>query len=127
MKEEEHLGPDEEIQWDDLRLQQLMKEKVLLREESSMAEEEVKKMEEGIKRNFLDKKVVVIQQDVRDYDDKFGEYHQNLINLMPWIGLRITKGIIDSGVMQVLKLKGDLFQKNLSDSRLKPYTSGTTN
>jgi len=127
LKEEEHLGPDEEIQWDDLRLQQLMKEKVLLREESSMAEEEVKKMEEGIKRNFLDKKVVVIQQDVRDYDDKFGEYHQNLINLMPWIGLRITKGIIDSGVMQVLKLKGDLFQKNLSDSRLKPYTSGTTN
>lgn len=61
LKEEEQMGPDEEIYQGDLRLQKLMKEKVRLREASAMAKEEVKKLEEGIKMDFLDKKVVVIQ------------------------------------------------------------------
>lgn len=49
--------------------------------------------------DFLDKKVVVIQQDAHDYNDKFGYYHRELISLMPYIGLRITEGITDSGAM----------------------------
>jgi len=38
-----------------------MKGRVLLREKSAMMEEEVKKIEEGIKKDFLDKKSVVIK------------------------------------------------------------------
>jgi len=40
-----------------------------------MTEEEVKKLEEGIKKDFLDKKTVVIKWDAHDYIDKFGDYH----------------------------------------------------
>ena len=53
MEEEEHLGPDEEIQWGNLRLQELLNKKFRLREKISMAEEEVKKLEGGMKGIFL--------------------------------------------------------------------------
>ena len=59
--EEELLGPDEEIQQGNLRLQELMNERVRLREKSAMAESKVKKLEEGIKKDFLDRKAVVIK------------------------------------------------------------------
>lgn len=39
LDKEERLGPDEEIQKGDLRLQELMNERVRLREKSTMAEE----------------------------------------------------------------------------------------
>jgi len=74
LDKEECLGPDEEIQQGDLRLQELMKERFSLREKSAMMEEEVKKIEEGIKKDFLDKKSVVIKQDAQNYVEKFGDY-----------------------------------------------------
>lgn len=55
-----------------------------------MAEEEVKKLEGGMKRYFLDKTTMVIKQDAHDCIDKFEDYHRELI-LMPWIGSHITK------------------------------------
>ena len=58
--EEERLGPEEEIQQGDLSLQELMNENVQLREKSAMAEEEFKKLEEGIKKDFLNRNTVVI-------------------------------------------------------------------
>ena len=97
--EEECLGPDEEIQQGDLRLQALMNERVWLRKKSAMAEEEVKKLEEGIKKDFLDKKTVVIKQDVHDYVHRLGDYHRELINSMLWIGPYVTKGIANGGAM----------------------------
>ena len=69
--EEECLELDEETLQDGLRLQKIMNEKFLLREKSAMVEEEVKKLEEGIKRDFLDKNTVLIKQDAHDYIDKF--------------------------------------------------------
>ena len=57
--EEERLGPKEEIQLGKVRLQELMNERVRLREKSTMAEAKVKKLEEGIKKDFLDKQIVV--------------------------------------------------------------------
>lgn len=60
---DEQLGLDEEIRQGDLRVQELMNERVRLREKSAMAEAEVKKLEEGIKKDFLDRNVVVIEQD----------------------------------------------------------------
>lgn len=44
--EEERLGPDEEIQQGDLRLQELMNERAQLKEKSAMMEAEVQKLEE---------------------------------------------------------------------------------
>jgi len=67
--EEERLGPNEDIQQGNLRLQELMNERVRLRDKSAMMEEEFKKLEEGIRKDFLDKKTVVIKQDAHDYVD----------------------------------------------------------
>lgn len=64
-----------------------------------MVEEEVKKLEGGMKRDFLDKRTVVIKWDANDCIDKFEDYHQDLISLMPWIRLCITKRITDGGTM----------------------------
>lgn len=38
-----------------------MNERVQLREKSAMVEEEVKKLDEGINKEFFDKKIVVIK------------------------------------------------------------------
>ena len=48
-----------------------MNERVRLREKSVMVEAKVKKLEEGIQKDFLDKKIVVIKQGAHDYDDEF--------------------------------------------------------
>lgn len=71
LEEEECLGPNEGIQHGSLRIQELMNEKARLREKSTIAEEEVKKLEERMRKDFFDKKIVVIKQDVHDYVDKF--------------------------------------------------------
>lgn len=48
----QHLGPKEEIWQGDLRLQELMKERVRLREKSTLVEAKVKKQEDEIKKIF---------------------------------------------------------------------------
>jgi len=77
LNEEECLGPDEEIQQGDLRLQEVMKEIVRLREKSAMMEEEVKKLEEGTKEDFIDNKIVVIKQDAHNYVENLGTTAEN--------------------------------------------------
>jgi len=79
------LGLDEEIQQGDPRLQELMSERVQLREKSTMLEAEIKKLEEGIKKDFLDKNTMVIEQDEINYIDRLWDYYQEFINLMHWI------------------------------------------
>ena len=53
-----------------------MKERVWLREKSALVEVEVKKLEEEIKKDFLDKKTMVIKQGAHDYGDEFWDYEQ---------------------------------------------------
>ena len=79
------MGLDEEIQQGDPRLQELMSERVQLREKSTMLEAEIKKLEEGIKKDFLDKNTMVIEQDEINYIDRLWDYYQEFINLMHWI------------------------------------------
>lgn len=50
-----------------------MKERVRLRDKSALVEVEVKKLEDEIKKDFLDKKTTVIKQGVHDYVDEFGD------------------------------------------------------
>jgi len=52
-----------------------MIERDKLREKSALMQVEVKKLEEGIKKDFLDTKTVVIKQDAHYYNDKFGDYY----------------------------------------------------
>ena len=52
----ERLGPKEEIRWGDLKLQEIMKERVWLRERNTLLEATVNKLEDEIKKYFLDKK-----------------------------------------------------------------------
>ena len=60
-----------------------MKERVRLREKSILVEAEVKKLEDEIKKDFLDKKTRVIIQGVHDHVEEFLDYSQELISLMP--------------------------------------------
>lgn len=117
--EEERLGPDEEIQQSDLRLQALMNERARLREKSAMAEAEVQKLGEEIKREFLDKKPMVIKQDERNYVDKLGDYRQKFISLMHWMRPYVIKEITDGGAVQLMKLNGELFPGKVTDSEVK--------
>jgi hypothetical protein len=55
-QETEHMGLEEEIQQGNLRLQELEKERVRLRKKSALMDAEVKKLEDEIKEDFLDKK-----------------------------------------------------------------------
>ena len=87
------MGPEEEILHGDLRLQELMKERVRLREKTSLVETRVKKLEEEIKNDFLDEKMRVINEGAHDYVNEFGDYCRELINLMPCIEPYITKRI----------------------------------
>ena len=48
----ERLGPEEEIWQGDLRLKEIMKERVWLREKSALVEAEVKKLDDEIKKIF---------------------------------------------------------------------------
>ena len=70
---------------------------------------------------------------MHDYIDKFGDYRQELISLMTWIGLHITKGITYGGVLQMIKcvmqlvtIEGGCFSGKVMDDWLKPYTGGAT-
>lgn len=90
LNEEKYLGPNEEIRQGVLRLQELKKERVRLRVKSSLVEVVVKKLEEEIKEDFLDKKTRVIKQGAHNHIGKFGDYCHELISMMPWLGLHIT-------------------------------------
>lgn len=59
-------------------------------EKSALMEVEVKKLEDEIKENFLNKKTRVIKQGAHDHIDKLGDYHHEFISLMPWLGPHIT-------------------------------------
>jgi len=41
---------------------------------------------------------------------------------MHWLGPYVIKGIIDGGVVQLVKLNGDPFSGRVNGSQLKPYT-----
>jgi len=76
-----------------------MKERVRLREKGALLEAEVKKLEDKIKIDFLDKKTRAIKQGAHDYLDEFGDYHREFISLMPWIGPHITKRTNHGGTL----------------------------
>lgn len=110
-----------------------MDERARLREKSTLVEAKVKKLEEGIKKDFLDKKIVVIKQDAHDCVEKIGGYCRELINLMPWIRLYITRGITDGDAMQMVKcamqtvkIKGRFFPREVINGWLKLYIGGST-
>lgn len=74
---DELKGLHEEIRQDGLRLQELLDGRVRLREKSTMVEIEVKQLEDMMKRVFLGRKAVVIEQDELDYIEKLGDYHRD--------------------------------------------------
>ena len=96
-------------------------------------EVEVKKLKEEITKDFLDKKIRMIKHGAHDYDDEFGNYHRELINLMPWIRPHITKGMTHGGTLHMVKcalqpatIKGVCFPGKVMHDRLKPYMGGKT-
>lgn len=89
-----------------------------------MAEAEVKKREEGIKKDFLDRKTVLVEQDGHDYVDKPGDYCREFIGLMHCMGPFAIKEIADGGVVHLMNFKGEHFPGKVNGSRLKPYISG---
>ena len=76
-----------------------MNERVRLREKSAMTEAEFKKLEEGIKKDLLNRKTVVIEQDELKYIDRLGDYRQEFIGLMHWMGPYVIKEITNGGLV----------------------------
>lgn len=60
-----------------------MKERARLSKKGALVEAEVKKLEDEIKEYFLDKKTRVVKQGAHDHGDKFWDYRQEFISLMP--------------------------------------------
>lgn len=131
LNEAEYLGPNEEIWQGDLRLQELMNKRVWLREKSALLEVEAKKLEDEIKKDFLDKEPRMTKQGVHDHLEELGDYCQELISLMPWVGPHITNRINHGGAMLMIKcetqpviMKYGYVPGKLMDDQMKPYTGG---
>ena len=56
------------------------------------------------------------------YDSKFDKFPGNL--RMHWLGPYVIKEITDGGVVQLVKLNGELFPGKVNGSHLKTYTRG---
>jgi len=80
-----------------------MNVRVRLREKSALVEAEVKKLEDEIEKDFLDKETRVIKQGAHNHVDKFGDYRPKLISLMPCIGPHIPKRIDHGGALQMIR------------------------
>lgn len=76
-----------------------MNERVQLREKSTMEEAEVKKIEEGIKKDFLDRKNDVIKPDEPDYIDILRDHRREFLSLLHEMGAYVIKEITDGGVV----------------------------
>jgi len=63
-----------------------MNERVRLREKSAKVESEVKKLEEGIKKGFLDRKTIVRKKDELDYIDRLEDHHWEDLSLLHGMG-----------------------------------------
>ena len=89
-----------------------------------MAEAEIKKLEEGIKKDFLDRKTIVIEQDELDYIDRLGDHCRKFLSLLHGMGPYVIKEITDGSALQLVKLNDELFPGKVNGSRLKLYTGG---
>ena len=76
-----------------------MNESVCLREKSTMVEAEVKKLEEGIKKDFLDRKTIVIKQDELDSIDKLRDRHREFLSFLHGMGWYVIKDITEGGAI----------------------------
>ena len=110
-----------------------MNDRVWLREKSALLKAEAKKLEDGIKKDFLNKEPRMTKKGVHDHIDIFGDYRRDLISLMPWIGPHITKQINHGGAMPMIKcatrptiIKSRYIPGKVMDDRMKLYTSGMT-
>lgn len=88
----------------------------------------IKKLEDEIRDEFLDKKTTVIKWGTHDHDDKLEDYHRELISLMPWFGPHITKRINQGVALQRIRcttrpvmVKGRYFLERMLDDRRKPH------
>jgi len=98
-----------------------------------LVEVEVKKLEDQIRDDFLDKKTMVTKQGVHDHANKLEDYYHELISLMPWLGPHITKRINQGDALQRIRcmmppimVKGRYFLGRMLDDQRKPHTSGAT-
>lgn len=83
---------DEKIQHVDRKLQELVGERVHLRERSTMLQAKVKGLEDEIKRDFLCCKLVVIEEHELDYIDKIGAYYWAIQDDIQMVGsLRVEE------------------------------------
>lgn len=90
-QETEHIRLEEEIRRGNLRLQELEKDQVWLREKSDLMDAEVKKLENQIKQEFLVEKLRLVRQGAYDHVDKLEDYCLKLVSLLPWLGPHIAK------------------------------------
>ena len=64
---------------------------------------EVKKLEDEMKEEFLVEKPRMVRQGAYDPTNELEGYHHELVSLLPWLGLHITKCSDQGSMLQVVK------------------------
>lgn len=127
------MGLEEEIQQGNLRLHKVEEDKVQLRKKSGIVNAEVKKLEDEIKKYFLNKKTRMVRQEARDQNDGVKAYCHKLISLMPWLGPHITNHSDQGSALQMVKcaisivtIQGGDFPGTMTKYMRELYTGGVT-
>jgi len=118
---------EEEIQPRNLRLRELAKERVRLREKSTLMDAEVNKIEDEIKEEFLTEKIGMLRQGAYDQTDKLENYRHELVSLIPWLGLHIVKHSDQGSVLQMRKgttIEGGDSLRTMTEDKMVLCTGG---
>ena len=91
-------------------------------------------MEDKIKKDFLGKKTRMVRQEVCDHDDRVKAYFHELISLIPWLGLHISKHSDQGSTLQMVKCKmptitiqGGDSPGRMTEDRMELYMGGVIN
>lgn len=68
-----------------------------------MMDVEVKKLEDEMKEAFFVEEPRMVGQGAYNHTDKFEHYCCELVSLLPWLGLHITKRSDQGSALQVVK------------------------
>ena len=130
-QEIERMGLEEAIQQGNLRLREIEKERIRLREKSALMDAEFKKLEDKIKEEFFAEKTRMVRQGPYNHSNKFEHYRREFINLMPQLGPHIAKHSDQGSALQMVKcamttetIKGGDSLGTMTEDQMELYMGG---
>jgi len=94
---------------------------------------EVNRLEDKITKEFLIKKQNIIRQCAYDHANKLDDYRRELVSLLPWLGLHISKRSDWGNMLEMVKcmiqdttIEGRMLSRTMKKDRMEPRTGGAT-